>query len=354
MMPMVPPGGQSPTLTLEQARSALKECSDCMDQPDVVAQITAAKAAAGPDPMMAMMLVRRARQRRAVPRNSARVCHRCVCSRAPRAHMAAVACGLRVSCGVLRARAAARTARVCAGGAARRRARPCRCHAKTSAAQPPARPPAGAHALARLPPPRRSHAAALRKGPPGGATPPKLAIADATRLLRQMMPVAVTAITPVLLKYGYQASQMGMMQLALAGSPYKEDEEINALSRQMREKMVPAEMLPVINAMMGVQMPHIQIQMPPMQMPFGLPVRSLWPCMRVRLQRWLRGSRGLCLRRVSPCRASRGSRSRRRRRRRMRQRRALTRLRHRERAHAPRCAVMRDKTAWKRSCPCHA
>ena len=48
MMPMVPPGGQSPTLTLEQARSALKECSDCMDQPDVVAQITAAKAAAGP------------------------------------------------------------------------------------------------------------------------------------------------------------------------------------------------------------------------------------------------------------------------------------------------------------------
>jgi hypothetical protein len=88
-----------------------------------------------------------------------------------------------------------------------------------------------------------------------------------------MMPVAVTAITPVLLKYGYQASQMGMMQLALAGSPYKEDEEINALSRQMREKMVPAEMLPVINAMMGVQMPHIQIQMPPMQMPFGLPVR---------------------------------------------------------------------------------
>ena len=60
MMPMVPPGGQSPTLTLEQARAALKECADLMDAPDVVAQIAAAKQAAGPDPMMAMMLVRRA------------------------------------------------------------------------------------------------------------------------------------------------------------------------------------------------------------------------------------------------------------------------------------------------------
>ena len=89
-----------------------------------------------------------------------------------------------------------------------------------------------------------------------------------------MMPVAVTAITPVLKKYGFQESQMGMMQLALAGSPYKEDAEIAVLSKAMREKMVPAEMLPVINAMMGVQLPNIQMpQMPPMQMPFGLPVR---------------------------------------------------------------------------------
>ena len=88
-----------------------------------------------------------------------------------------------------------------------------------------------------------------------------------------MMPVAVTAITPVLKKYGFQESQMGMMQLALAGSPYKEDAEIAVLSKAMREKMVPAEMLPVINAMMGVQLPNIQMpQMPPMQMPFGLPV----------------------------------------------------------------------------------
>ena len=62
MMPMVPPGGQAPSLTLEQARAALKECSDLMDAPDVVAQIVAAKQAAGPDPMMAMMLVRRARR----------------------------------------------------------------------------------------------------------------------------------------------------------------------------------------------------------------------------------------------------------------------------------------------------
>ena len=86
------------------------------------------------------------------------------------------------------------------------------------------------------------------------------------------MPVAVTAITPVLIKYGYQPSQIGMMQLAMAGSPYKEDEEITALSKTMREKMVPPEMLPIINAMVGVQLPNIQ--MPPMQMPFGLPVRA--------------------------------------------------------------------------------
>ena len=87
-----------------------------------------------------------------------------------------------------------------------------------------------------------------------------------------MMPIATTAITPVLKKYGFQESQVGMMQLALAGSPYKEDAEIAVLSKAMREKMVPAEMLPVINAMMGVQLPNIQ--MPPMQMPFGLPVRA--------------------------------------------------------------------------------
>ena len=68
MMPMVPPGGQSPSLTLEQARAALKECSDLMDAPDVVAQIVAAKQAAGPDPMMAMTLVRRARRGRAAAR----------------------------------------------------------------------------------------------------------------------------------------------------------------------------------------------------------------------------------------------------------------------------------------------
>ena len=90
------------------------------------------------------------------------------------------------------------------------------------------------------------------------------------------MPVAVTAITPVLIKYGYQPSQIGMMQLAMAGSPYKEDEEITALSKTMREKMVPPEMLPIINAMVGVQLPNIQMPpMPPMQMPFGLPVRAL-------------------------------------------------------------------------------
>ena len=92
-----------------------------------------------------------------------------------------------------------------------------------------------------------------------------------------MMPIATTAITPVLKKYGFQESQVGMMQLALAGSPYKEDAEIAVLSKAMREKMVPAEMLPVINAMLGVQLPNIQMpQMPPMQMPFGLPVRARW------------------------------------------------------------------------------
>ena len=136
-----------------------------------------------------------------------------------------------------------------------------------------------------------------------------------------MMPVAVTAITPVLKKYGFQESQMGMMQLALAGSPYKEDAEIAVLSKAMREKMVPAEMLPVINAMMGVQLPNIQMpQMPPMQMPFGLPVRAR----RLTLMQGLllRAADAACgLRRAFPCRASRGSRSSRPRRRRRRRRR---------------------------------
>ena len=57
-----PPEG----LTLEQARASLKECSDLLDAPDVQAQMQAARQAAGPDPMMAMMLVRPPRAPRAL------------------------------------------------------------------------------------------------------------------------------------------------------------------------------------------------------------------------------------------------------------------------------------------------
>ena len=57
MMPM-PGAAPAPQLSLEQARAALREVSALLDEPAIVAQIDAAKAAAGPDAMMAMMMVR--------------------------------------------------------------------------------------------------------------------------------------------------------------------------------------------------------------------------------------------------------------------------------------------------------
>ena len=81
-----------------------------------------------------------------------------------------------------------------------------------------------------------------------------------------MMPVATQVMTPVLLKYGFSPDQGGLMQLFLAGQPYKDDEELTALGRAMREKVVPPEMLPMMNAMMGMGIPG----MPPMGIP-GLP-----------------------------------------------------------------------------------
>jgi hypothetical protein len=45
------------------------------------------------------------------------------------------------------------------------------------------------------------------------------------------------------------------MQLALAGQPYKEDAELMALGRAMREKVVPPGMMPMLDAMMGMGLP---------------------------------------------------------------------------------------------------
>jgi len=47
-----------PVLTLEQAREVLREVSVLLDNPAVLAQLEQAKAMAGPDAMMAMMMVR--------------------------------------------------------------------------------------------------------------------------------------------------------------------------------------------------------------------------------------------------------------------------------------------------------
>lgn len=94
-------------------------------------------------------------------------------------------------------------------------------------------------------------------------TPPAPAPAPT---LAQMMPVCVTTLTPLMVKYGFAPNQMGMMQLALAGQPYKDDEEIVMLGRAMREKVIPAELQPMLNAMMGMQLPG----MPPMGFP-GMP-----------------------------------------------------------------------------------
>jgi hypothetical protein len=86
MMPQ-PGAAPPPVLSLEQAREALREVSALLDSPAVAAQIEAAKAAAGPDAMMAMMMVR--------PR-AKRVC---ACAHVQRARK-----NVRVWSGALRAR----------------------------------------------------------------------------------------------------------------------------------------------------------------------------------------------------------------------------------------------------------
>ena len=80
------------------------------------------------------------------------------------------------------------------------------------------------------------------------------------------MPIAANLLAPLLTRYGFTPDQTGLMQLALAGQPYKDDEEVVALGRAMREKFVPPEMLPMLNAMMGMGLPG----MPPIGIP-GIP-----------------------------------------------------------------------------------
>ena len=107
MMPMVPPGAQAPSLTLEQARASLKECSELLDAPEVQAQMQAARQAAGPDPMMAMMLVRRARARRgSAPCAGGFRLARPPLRRAPTAALQPLRACCATACGVLRGCAA--------------------------------------------------------------------------------------------------------------------------------------------------------------------------------------------------------------------------------------------------------
>ena len=155
MMPMVPPGAQSPSLSLEQARASLKECADLLDAPEVQAQMQAARQAAGPDPMMAMMLVRRARARRgSAARQGGFRLPRPPLRRAPTAALQPLRARRTTACGSPRGCAACRGARlrICAlregaGGASRltatapssqRRGAPARPHvrARGAAASP--------------------------------------------------------------------------------------------------------------------------------------------------------------------------------------------------------------------------
>jgi hypothetical protein len=89
-----------------------------------------------------------------------------------------------------------------------------------------------------------------------------------------MLPLAAQIMGPLLTRYGFRPDQTGLMQLALAGAPYKDDEELVALGRAMREKFVPPEMLPMLNAMMGMGLPPIQfpgMPGPPQGLGGGLP-----------------------------------------------------------------------------------
>jgi hypothetical protein len=82
-----------------------------------------------------------------------------------------------------------------------------------------------------------------------------------------MLPLAAQIMGPLLSRYGFRPDQTGLMQLALAGAPYKDDEELVALGRAMREKFVPPEMLPMLNAMMGMGIPGLPMQFPGMPGP---------------------------------------------------------------------------------------
>ena len=70
-------------------------------------------------------------------------------------------------------------------------------------------------------------------------------------LMMMVLPVATEVCMPVLKKYGFQEDQGGLMQYMKAVMAHKEDEEIAALGKEMRNTFVPEALSQMVDMMLS-------------------------------------------------------------------------------------------------------
>jgi hypothetical protein len=70
-------------------------------------------------------------------------------------------------------------------------------------------------------------------------------------LMMLVLPVATEVCAPVLAKFGFQSDQGGLMNYMKAVMAHKEDAEIAALGKQMRDTFVPESLSEVVSMMLS-------------------------------------------------------------------------------------------------------
>lgn len=62
--------------------------------------------------------------------------------------------------------------------------------------------------------------------------------------------MATQLLGPLLAQHGYAADQGGLLAFLAAGAAWRDDPELAALAKAIRDRVVPAAMLPAITAML--------------------------------------------------------------------------------------------------------
>lgn len=70
-------------------------------------------------------------------------------------------------------------------------------------------------------------------------------------LMMLVLPVATEVCTPVLKKFGFQEDQGGLMQYMKAVMAHKDDADISALGKEMRDTFVPEALSEVVGMMLS-------------------------------------------------------------------------------------------------------